>query len=255
MSYTVHEPSQQDWDDYYEKVQKTGYAALPNCPRCRGAGFVIPRDDKGQPIFNKTIPCSYKDCLKDSHEKFRNGETYLKNIGIMDKTKTFGSWLHENGSEEAFKAFYNLSGLNPDIKYPPPLLMCYGPVGNGKTHLCNALALELHERKIGLRVYDVADMMMDLRIGIPDHTIDLKLRFLKSIPALIMDDWGVNYGTDWEWGKMDEIVTHRYRAEILTVFITNLDPTNVPERVLSRFSDTHLSVMVSNTGADHRPMI
>jgi primosomal protein DnaI len=135
-----------------------------------------------------------------------------------------------------------------------PFLLCYGSPGNGKTHLCNALAIVLNENKIGLRLYAVADLLSDLKMAMADNSIELKIRFLKTIPALILDDYGVNYGSEWEFAKIDEIFTARFRDERITVMTTNLDFDSLPERIKSRFKDSELSVAVLNNGLDQRPL-
>ena len=87
-----------------------------------------------------------------------------------------------------------------------------------------------------------------------DNSLELKIRFLKTIPALILDDYGVNYGSEWELSKIDEIFTARFRDERITVMTTNLDFDSLSERIKSRFKDSELSVAVLNNGLDQRPL-
>ncbi len=72
-------------------------------------------------------------------------------------------------------------------------------------------------------------------------------------PALIVDDVGMG-GSDsaWEWGQLDEIINARYREHLITVLATNRDLKDLPERVVSRFSDPDIGLIVLNEGRDYR---
>ena len=230
--------SPEAWQDYHTRLKRDGYTYLPNCPKCCGKGFVHPQID-GKADYQKVIPCDYAGCLVNSKERYMRGDSYLKQIGIMNNQQTFAAFSQELGTETSYSAFYYLAypGDKPD-KRLIPFLLCYGSPGNGKTHLCNALGIVLNENKIGLRLYAVADLLSDLKIAMADNSLDLKMRFLKTIPALILDDYGVNYGSEWELSKIDEIFTARFRDERITVMTTNLDFDSLPERIKSRFKDS-----------------
>ena len=76
---------------------------------------------------------------------------------------------------------------------------------------------------------------------------------LKVIPALIMDEWGQNYGTDWEEQKLEEIVIARERAGLITIITSNLEPDKLPERIESRFRDRAHARLINNKAVDYRP--
>jgi len=150
----------QDWEDYYKKLKKTGYAALPNCPKCKGKGWQHPRIDGEVSYVAKLLSCDYAGCLEDSFKRYKAGESYLKSIGVMSSEQTFGTFRQELGTRDAYAAFYWLAWPEQsENKTRVPFLLCYGGTGNGKTHLCNALAIELNNQKIGVRLYAVADMI------------------------------------------------------------------------------------------------
>ena len=134
-------------------------------------------------------------------------------------------------------------------------------MGNGKTHLCQALAIVLNWRGIDVKLYVVADLVSSLKMAIPNFTIDVDMLRLKEIEALILDDLGFEegkeggqykLGTDWEEGKLEEILVARYRKRLITVLITNGDAKRLPERIFSRFSDLNVSQLVLNSAPDYR---
>ena len=238
-------------------MEDTGYAALPNCPKCSGKGYLFPIV-KGKIDFEHRRTCNYSGCLRESIERYKTGASYLKTIGLISDEANFTSFRQEIGTQSAYAAFYWLAF--PDQEHPRrPFLLCYGNTGNGKTHLCNALGIELNKQHIGVKMYAVADLMSELKMGMNNNTVEMKLSFVKSIPALILDDYGVNQCTEWEKAKLEEIIGSRYRSVVLgekkiTVLTTNRDVTELPERVLSRFNDKLLSVAVLNEGIDQRPL-
>jgi DNA replication protein DnaC len=245
----------EDWADYYHKLKYIGYAALPNCPKCAGSGRIHPRIEGKISYQSPLLTCEFTGCLADSFKAYKSGESYLKSIGVMSTEQVFGTFRQEIGTQAAYAAFFYLAWPEQGpAKKRIPFLLCYGNPGNGKTHLCNALAIELNEQKIGVRLYAVADLLTDLWAGMKDHTVDLKLNFLKSIPALILDDYGVNFGADRELAWIDEIWTARFREEKITVMTMNKGFETLTPRIKSRFMDNLLSVAVLNEGIDQRPL-
>ena len=180
-------------------------------------------------------------------------------FGVSDPSHTFGNFNKVEGTKAAYQAFWNLA-TSPDTS--PPFLLCYGPVGNGKSYLMEALAIEL-KKTISVRLWDWTEFlgflkrMMDNQAESVDTIIE---RYQSDKGALLLDDVGAEYGTDWEMTTLDRIISGRYRNKAITAMTTNrgLDEVDdrgrrcIPERVLSRFSDTIISRLVLNSGLDYR---
>lgn len=235
-------------EDAQEQMVHHGYAPNPFCKRCHGSGWVCRDVLFGEQGFGKAVPCTAKGCLVDSRQKYRQGEGYLASIGVTQPSCSFEKFKRIKGTEEMYRAFYNLAYGKTDL----PFLLGYGGVGNGKTHLCQALAVVLNWRGVSVRYYTVADLMSQLKQSIATQMVDMEILRLKEIEALILDDLGVEYGTDWEATKLEEIVDARYRKRLITVLTTNRDIGWLPERVLSRFSDPDVSKSVLNNAPDFR---
>ena len=78
----------------------------------------------------------------------------------------------------------------------------------------------------------------------------------KKMPALILDEWGQNYGSIWEEQKLEEIFVARERAELITIITSNLEPDQLdkmPERIISRFRDATQARLILNAAPDYRP--
>lgn len=135
------------------------------------------------------------------------------------------------------------------------MLLCYGSVGCGKTHLCEALVIKLLERGIRVRVNEWPSVVRLLKKAMNNNgQYDELFERYCRMPWLILDDAGRG-GTDsaWAWSELDEIVNYRYRENLPTVLTTNVDPTKLPDRAISRFKDALKGRIVLNEGEDFRP--
>ena len=121
------------------------------------------------------------------------------------------------------------------------------------THLCEATVIELLKRGIDCRLWTVPDLMSKLHQSIPENTTPLLMNNLKIMPALILDEWGQNYGSEWEEQKLEEVVLARERVGLITIVTSNLEPDKLPERIASRFRDKAQARLIDNKAPDYRP--
>ena len=138
------------------------------------------------------------------------------------------------------------------------MLLCYGGVGTGKTHLLESVAIELHKQGKFARVLTMAAIMANLKRGMgSDEVVSLEDRIdnLSKVPFLLLDDVGMGgSGSVWEWGQLETIIAYRYRENLFTILTTNLDLPEIPERIVSRFKDREKARIVLNEGSDYRPL-
>ena len=180
-------------------------------------------------------------------------------FGISSFRHTFATFEVLPGTEGVYKAFKNLADGTTD----KPFLLIYGGVGNGKTHLLEATAIRLGERGIGSRLWVVPDFLAYLKRLMRDSSsedIDVVIERYQAGGALLLDDYGMEYGTLWEESVMERIIAGRYRSRAVTVITTNKDLDQVdnngrraiPERIVSRFFDPDMGVVVLNKAGDYR---
>ena len=234
-----------------EQKALIGYAPNPHCRVCRGAGFVHPRGDDGKPDYAHTINCQAKGCIVDQKKAYQSTEPYAKEKGVS-KFNTFDNFKPVLGAQTTLEAFKDIA-FNEGA---PPLLLVYGTTGNGKTHLCEATVIELLKRGVDCRLWAVSDLVSKLHESIPENTTELLVSSLKKMPALILDEWGQNYGSIWEEQKLEEIFVARERAELITIITSNLEPDHLdkmPERIISRFRDATQARLILNAAPDYRP--
>lgn len=214
------------------------YRPNPTCRVCKGAGYVHPVYD-GRPQFDKVVPCAAPSCLLESI----HGELPREMV-----RQTFATFRAVPGTEKALKAAQALAFGEAKFIW----LLIYGQPGNGKTHLCNAIVREVRERGLDVKMILSADFFSLLREAIKENHTDELLRKFKTIFFLAIDDYGVEYGSDWESAKFDELMTSRFATGKPTVLITNKELTELPERIQSRFTDKVMSRAIHNSAPDFR---
>lgn len=173
----------------------------------------------------------------------------MSTLGVMSLDNTFENFKPMPGTEKALAAFKAV------LDGPEYMLMCYGGVGNGKTHLCEAAAIELYKRGKFCRVMKMPEMLSTLRQAInnPEMDYDTVLGNYCYAERLIMDDIGAG-GSDREFGDrvLETIVGARYGRQLFTIMTSNREFSELPERVKSRFEDSITSYLVLNEGEDYR---
>jgi len=203
-------------------------------------------------LHHKSIEPDPELTLEEKREELR------KSLGVSSLDNTFEVLKPWPGTEKALAAFKALASGKTEWK----MLLCYGGVGNGKTHFCEATALTLYGRGLFCRVLTLDRIMGALKecMG-PDQQNSLEelISNYRYADRLIIDDVA---GTEWEFEQLEKIIRARYREHLFTILTSNLniepDPDYpkipfIPERIVSRFRDPEKGRLVLNQGEDYRP--
>ena len=118
--------------------------------------------------------------------------------------------------------------------------------------MLNAIANRAMERGVSVKLIMMAELLSELRMAIEDKQADFKMNLLKEVPYLLIDELGLEYGTEWEKEKIEELLAARWANGRFTVVATNRDIEELPPRIKSRFKDQHLSRWVKNEAGDYR---
>ncbi len=177
-------------------------------------------------------------------------------LGISSLTSTFENFKVVPGAKDAFRASKLIATLETEWK----LLLIYGKWGSGKTHLLEAIALEIWRRGYSVKVQTFPDFVSRLketfdRSGNPGDTSfeEIMTQFC-SMPYLLLDDVGIAGSvSQFSFDQLERVMLSRYRANLLTVITSNLDYAKLPPFVTSRFSDGEKGRMVLNEAPDYRP--
>ena len=227
------------------------YKPDDNCPQCHGCGFLHPLGIDGEPVYSQVVSC---ECYVKARMAYLNGAQYHAEQGARPAHQTFDNFLLMPGSRDAFNAAK--AWVDPKAKFL--WLLIYGGVGNGKSHLCNAALDVLLRRGVKAKLVTASQLLAQLRTAMSDHTTDAVMAEYQTILDLIVDDLGAGMkhpgepASEWEWARVEELLVARYERMLPTMVVTNLDWSQLPERLASRFDDREMARRIENTAPDYR---
>jgi DNA replication protein DnaC len=113
-------------------------------------------------------------------------------------------------------------------------------VGAGKTHMACSIAYEVAE-KAGFPVFiSVSEMMREIKSAFnkdSEKTEQELIDHFASVGLLILDELGMDYGTDFNKALLFEVLNRRYEAMLPNILISNLDPAALREYLGERLFD------------------
>jgi DNA replication protein DnaC len=228
----------------------------PNCPICKGIGFISFDVGLGDPRFGKMeiCPCRHKQVL----EANRHHLYELSNLDAL-KDLTFESFQprgrvglgaqQADSLEQAYNQAQNFAGtLNK-------WLLLLGKYGCGKTHLAAAIANQVVGMGVPTIFLTVPDLLDWLRFAYSDqnnNAFEERFDEIRNVALLVMDDFGTQNITPWAQEKLFQIINYRYINRLATVITSNNLLVGFDGRIKSRLSDPELVTQVYILAPDYR---
>jgi DNA replication protein DnaC len=101
-------------------------------------------------------------------------------------------------------------------------LVCYGPVGTGKTHMAIALGMKACEMGLSVRFYTVTELVLKLAEARKGGTLERLVSDIRKLDLLILDEWGY-VPVDKEGSQLlFRIISDSYESKSL-ILTTNLE--------------------------------
>lgn len=231
------------------------FAGDPDCPHCKGYGYLRVDFQVGHPDFGKLIICSCRD-----EEVSNNTRHQLYSISQLEELRhlTFENFksrgriglgeLQASSIETAFNQAQQFAQSHAGW------LLLEGKYGSGKTHLAAAIANFSIEIGITALFITVPDLLDSLRFSYNDPNATFEERFeeIRQCPLLILDDFGTENATNWAQEKLFQIINHRYINKLPLVITTNLSLKQLEGRIRSRLEDPELVSRVVIQAPDYR---
>jgi DNA replication protein DnaC len=189
---------------------------------------------------------------KEQMERQAKIEARLEQAGIpaLFRNRTFANYeVKTDAQERAWERFHGFAaGFRSHLK-TGTVLVGIGKVGTGKSHLACAVANDLMAR--GHTVYFTSTARLFTKIRgtwsrNSELTEEQMLRQFESIDLMILDEIGLQRGTDDEIRTLHELLEARRLNCKPTILLTNLDVPSLKaylgERFMDRLSESGVSV-------------
>ncbi len=178
----------------------------------------------------------------EAEEKQRRLEARLNQSGIplRFRGKTFASYRTDtDGMESACAIAMEFAANFREHAKKGTFLVFSGKPGTGKSHLAIAIAQEVMSGGTALytSAIDAVRMIRDTWRRDSAKTESQVLDMLASIDLLILDEVGVQYGTEAEQVSLFDIIDKRYRDLRPTILLTNLNAKGMKEFLGDRSYD------------------
>lgn len=201
------------------------------CAKCQDAGFVYAKLPHGGVDYSQTLEC---ECSREENRRLRQLKLIrMCELPEMTDNYTFDTFRVMPGLEEAYAAAKQLAEGDSSLKW----LTLFGNVDTGKTHLAVAICRRWLLRGVPAKYAYVPRLLDELRRGYRqegDDSYDHRFDVYTTIPLLILDDLGVEKGSEWAREKLDTIVDTRAMKGLALVVTTNLPMNELPKRIASR---------------------
>ena len=218
-----------------------GPAELPEaCEVCGGRGWFTPDVSAGHPDFGQVTTCQCRQARLDEERSARL--LRYSNLGFLSRF-TFDTLDPRGQAEDAESQRLFDEAYTAAMDYadkPRGWLAFTGPHGSGKTHLAAAIANRCIERGDVVFFVYVPDLLDHLRATFgPTSEISYSDLFeqVRNTPLLILDGVGGVSSTPWAQEKVQQIVNHRYNAQLPTVVTTAIDIDELDHFLGSRLKD------------------
>ena len=166
------------------------------------------------------IPKRFKECRFDNFNSNNDGQE--RALGVAKAYANSWEDVHRRGAGLIFS----------------------GKAGTGKTHLACAIANTVLDMGISAKFTTVTNMMRVIKSTYDKDSEDSETQVmerLSEVPLLVLDEAGMDYGTDFNKTLLFEVLNSRYENVNPTIILTNLDAAALRdylgERVIDRMRD------------------
>lgn len=180
---------------------------------------------------------------QEKAEKSRMERIKETRMPLEYQTKDFSTFFQDtDGQREAFNLAERFVNGWKKAKAGGYGLLFLGGCGTGKTHLACAIMLELMERYLFVypKYYKASEIFSAVRstyqIGVMTNEEEM-LKFFSSIQLLVIDEVGVQKGSEAEKRILFSILDNRVTSNKPSILLSNLGPKALAELLGDRLYD------------------
>lgn len=236
-----------------EPEDYTGEDGLLYCGKCRTPKEAYFPADKVA-LFGRDRHPAECDCQRaqrmereaaEQQRKHRDKVEELKRRGFTDPTMRDWTFENDNGRNPQTGLARRYVEHWEDMRTDNIGCLFWGGVGTGKSYLAGCIANALMEKEIPVRMTNFALILNDLAASFEGRNEYISR--LCRYPLLILDDFGMERGTEYGLEQVFNVIDSRYRSGKPLIVTTNLtldDLHNPEDTAHSRIYDRLLSMCV-----------
>lgn len=194
-------------------------------------------------LNNNTVDVTYvpdnKTLQKNADNKFKkNFELIELPMDVRDARLDDYPSRNESGRAQAFMAATKFLSVFLKKEVFAPGLYLSGNFGVGKTYLLGAIANELAQKNIDVKLVHFPDFAVSMKNSIGDNTVSEKIDKLKKATVLMIDDIGADSVSAWIRDEvLGVILQYRMQEQLTTFFSSNFTMADL---------EKHLAITKSN---------
>jgi DNA replication protein DnaC len=211
-----------------EPTDYTGEDGLLYCGRCRTPKEAYFDKDKAALFGHDRHPAEC-DCRRaerleqEAHEQRKQHLQIvedLKRRGFSDASMWNWTFANDSGDNPQMKHALFYAEHFEKLKAENIGYLLWGSVGTGKSYFAGCIANALMEQEISVRMTNFAAVLNDLAA-----TYDRKNEYIEKLcrcALLILDDFGMERGTEYALEQVYNVIDSRYRSGKPLIVTTNL---------------------------------
>lgn len=144
----------------------------------------------------------------------------MKRAGFLSVSMREWTFANDNGRNPQMKLAREYVNHWEDMREKNIGLLLWGDVGSGKSYIAGCIANALLNQEIMVRMTNFSAVMNDLSGSFEGRNAYLEK--LSSCPLLILDDFGMERGTEYGLEQVYSVIDGRYRGGKPLIVTTNL---------------------------------
>lgn len=240
-----------NWSEYVPEGSRwrPGDVGNPDCPDCKGVGYVRLDVPIGHEFFGKLLAC---EC---SQERIANArrEKLQRASALMpeDFDLQWGGIMRTPAINEAIEATRQAMARGWGWVY------LWGPPGPGKSLVLKCAVADLVRQGKEAVYANWSDMLQHMRSGYDDGDFDARVDAWRAVGVLAIDEYGRSKETEWAREIRNRVMNSRYETAAIarksvTLFASNFPPDEGEDWLSDRIYDGRFKV-VQVQGPSMRP--
>ena len=203
----------------------TGKDGLLYCGKCR-----TPKQFRMEapPLEGRLLPhpcrCEQERLDREAAEqearRHRQAVADLKSKGFTDPAMREWTFANDNGKCPQMKHAHFYVENWPAMQEENIGYLLWGGVGTGKSYFAGCIANALMEQEVAVRMTNFALILNDLTASFEGRN-EYIARLCRA-PLLILDDFGMERGTEYGLEQVYNVIDSRYRSRRPLIITTNL---------------------------------